>query len=213
MTDDLLDRLAGDLQPRLLRRVGCRLALALIVGGAVSTIGVLLFLGPRRDMATATASPMFWVKLAYPLALAAIGAACVERLARPSGEAGRRVGWLAAPIALMAVAAMIQWMQSPAVARPSLLMGTSAMVCPWLILTTAAPLFVAMIWALRGLAPTRLGAAGAMAGLTAGAAGATAYAVHCGEMGGAFVLTWYSLGMIIPAALGWLLGDRLLRWR
>jgi hypothetical protein len=52
-----------------------------------------------------------------------------------------------------------------------------------------------------------------MAGLTAGALGAAIYALHCGETGGAFVLVWYSLGMVTPALAGLVLGRRLLRWR
>lgn len=213
MTDELLDALSRDIAPRPARRVARRLALALGAGALVSLAGVLVLLGLRRDLPAALGSPMFWTKFFYGLALAAAALGCVERLARPAGQVRRRAGWLALPVAAMALAALVQWILAPAAEHRTLLMGDSASVCPWLIATSAAPIFLALAWALRGLAPTRLRAAGAMMGLAAGAAGAAVYALHCGEAGGAFVLVWYSLGVLAPAAFGWLLGPTLLRWR
>jgi hypothetical protein len=71
---------------------------------------------------------------------------------------------------------------------------------------------LASFLALRTFAPTRPAWAGAVAGLVAGALGAFAYAFHCPEMAPPFLAVWYSLGMLIPAAAGALLGPRLLRW-
>ena len=50
------------------------------------------------------------------------------------------------------------------------------------------------------------------AGLFAGAAGALAYAMHCPELEVPFLGAWYVAGMLIPTALGALLGRRLLHW-
>ncbi len=91
-------------------------------------------------------------------------------------------------------------------------MGHSARVCPWMITATAAPMFVALFWALRGLAPTRPRLAGAGAGLAAGGLGAAIYSLHCPEVGAPFVAIWYTLGILTPCAVGALLGPRLLRW-
>jgi hypothetical protein len=74
------------------------------------------------------------------------------------------------------------------------------------------PAFVALMWAMRGLAPTQLALSGAAAGLLSGAIGATVYSLHCPEMQAPFLAIWYLLGMLIPTALGALLGPRLLRW-
>ena len=52
----------------------------------------------------------------------------------------------------------------------------------------------------------------AAAGLAAGAFAATVYCMHCPEVSAIFVLTWYSLGILLAASLGALLGPRLLRW-
>ena len=64
----------------------------------------------------------------------------------------------------------------------------------------------------RRLAPTNLRAAGAVAGLAAGAFGATLYGLHCPEVSASFVVTWYSLGIAIPTAIGAIFGPQLLRW-
>ena len=162
-------------------------------------------------MAQAMAGRMFWMKLAYALALAVVGILCVERLARPAGRAGR-AAWFAAPVLAIVAMAGMQLSKAPHDAWRHLIMGGSAMVCPWLILLTALPVFAALIWALRGLAPTRPRLAGALAGLTAGAAGAGIYALHCSEVGAPFVAIWYSLGILAPCVVGALAGPRLLRW-
>ena len=76
----------------------------------------------------------------------------------------------------------------------------------------AVPLFCALLWAMRGLAPTRPALAGAAAGWLSGAVAALTYALHCPELGAPFLGIWYPLGMLIPAAAGALIGVRLLRW-
>jgi hypothetical protein len=65
---------------------------------------------------------------------------------------------------------------------------------------------------MKGLAPTRLRLAGAVAGLLAGAVGALVYCLHCPEMGAPFIGFWYLLGTLIPTSVGALLGPQLLRW-
>jgi hypothetical protein len=86
------------------------------------------------------------------------------------------------------------------------------MVCPWYIAATSGPLLIALIWAVRGLAPTRLRLTGALVGLTAGGFGALVYCLHCPEVGAPFLAIWYSIGILIPCAIGALVGPRLLRW-
>ena len=212
MTDDLIDRLSGDLRPVRGGAVTARLLIALGVGIAVALAGVGLGLGFRRDMGEAMGSMMFWMKLTYALAFAVLGVWCVARLARPVGSASRRLPWLAAPAAAILVLAIVQLARAPAAAWRPLIMGHSAMICPWLILAAAVPVFVALIWALRGLAPTRPRLAGGMAGLAAGGAGAAVYALHCPEAGAPFVAIWYSLGLLSPYVIGIIAGPRLLRW-
>lgn len=97
--------------------------------------------------------------------------------------------------------------------RAPLVFGDSWATCVTAIPLLSLPLLAAVLWAMRGLAPTRLALAGATGGLLAGAAGATVYALHCTEMQAPFIAVWYVLGMLIPAVPGALLGRWLLRWQ
>jgi hypothetical protein len=76
----------------------------------------------------------------------------------------------------------------------------------------SVPVFIAVFWAVRGLAPTRLRQAGGAAGLLAGSTATLAYCLHCPEMQVPFWGTWYLLGMLVPTLVGALAGPRLLRW-
>jgi hypothetical protein len=116
------------------------------------------------------------------------------------------------PVIAIWLLAIVVLLQAPARDRVSLVLGRTAFACPWLITFQAAPLYIALIWALRGVAPTRLRLAGAAAGFAAGAAGALVYTLHCPELAPPFFAVWYVLGMLIPAGLGACLGPRLLRW-
>ncbi len=182
-------------------------------GLLISIVLVLGVLGPRPDMASAIRTAMFWMKLVYPLSLALIAGLASERLARPAGSAHARIVWLAAPLALVFVVAAIEFLFAPPPARHAMLMGGSASICPFLVLVSALPPLIGLVWAMRGLAPTRLREAGAVIGLAAGGAGAFAYAWHCTEAGAPFLAAWYTLGIAAAALAGWLAGPLLLRWR
>jgi hypothetical protein len=212
MTEELIDRLSRDARPVGRGVVARRLAAALALGLLVSLFCVALFLGLRPDLYRALASRMFWMKLAYAAGYGIVGVFCVERLARPAVAAGGRLRWLAAPVLGIALLAALQMARTPGGEVRRLVMGHSAAVCPWFIAAASAPVLMALIWAVRGLAPTRLRLAGALVGLTGGGLGALVYSLHCPEVGAPFVAIWYSLGILIPCLVGALLGPRLLRW-
>jgi hypothetical protein len=76
----------------------------------------------------------------------------------------------------------------------------------------AAPTALLLTRLLRDLAPTRLTATGAALGAVSGGIGAMAYAMYCPTDSAAFVVTWYAVGIALSAAIGAVLGTRLLRW-
>lgn len=212
MSEQLIDRLCADLRPAR-HVVARRLAGGAGAGLAVSALLLLLLLGPRPDLALAAATPMFWVKAGYAFALAAVGFWAAERAARPAGKAEPRLRWLLAPLGIVALLAVLQLMAAPPPMQRTLVLGGSAAVCPWLIMLLSVAPFAGLTWAMRGLAPTRLRLAGAVAGLAAGGTGAFVYAVHCTELGAPFLTLWYTLGIAAVALVGALVGPRLLRWR
>ncbi len=210
--DALIDRLVADLKPVRRGSVAVRFALGLGLGIAVAAILMLFWLGVRPDFATAVAAFSYWMKFAFTLAVGVLGFLAVDRLARPGGRAPKPAIALLLVFAVMALLAVIETIGAAPADRGRLLLGASANACPWLIIALSAPLFVGALWAMRGLAPTRLTLAGAAAGLMAGGFGAWVYAFHCDENAAAFVAVWYSLGIGVVTLFGALTGRFLLRW-
>ena len=182
---------------------------AALIGSFVLMAAIL---GVQPDLAAEARQPMFWAKAAFALGLAAAAFAATHRLARPGVRLGAVPAALVAPLAAMWILAAVVLVRAAPGERAGLFFGQTWLSCPFNITLLAAPVFVAALWALRGFAPTRLGLAGAAAGLAAGAAGAAVYTLHCPELAAPFLGVWYVLGMLIPAALGALIGPRVLRW-
>lgn len=210
---ELAGKLSGELAPVPPSFVVRRLLSGLGAGALVSVAGVLAILRLRPDLTDAMATPMFWVKLVYPLSLALIACLAAERLARPAGRAARRLIWLAAPVAAVALLALVQLVTTAHEARHAIVMGGSARICSFLVLASSIPPLLGLVWAMRGLAPTRLGETGAVIGVAAGGIGAFAYAWHCTEWGAPFLALWYTAGILAGSLLGAFLGPLLLRWK
>ena len=119
--------------------------------------------------------------------------------------------WIAA-LGLVWLAGLAVFWLAPSAQRAELLFGHTWRTCPLNIAFLSVPGFAAALWAVRGLAPTRLRLAGAAAGALASATGTVAYSLHCPEMGVPFWAVWYVIGMALPAVAGALLGPRYLRW-
>jgi hypothetical protein len=210
-TDELIAFLADGLAPAPRRWVGRHLALALGVGLAASAVVMLLTVGPRPDLAQAMAGGMFWLKLSYVLALGSLGLWMVERQARAGADISRPAAWLFWPVAILGAVSAVA-LTAPDADLAFLILGSSAAVCPFLILMLAAPLLLCLLAVLRRLAPTQLTLAGASAGLAAGGWAASVYTFHCPESAAPFILVWYSLGIALSALLGAGLGRISLRW-
>lgn len=208
----LVQSLAQDVRPVPRGAVGRRIALGMLAGGVISTILVAFILGINPDLAGAASRYSFWVKWVYSLSLGLMAIAAVRQLARPDSRMPRWLWLLAVPVVLLAGVGLFEMSQVPPSKWLGMWLGKSWFICPWLVLTLAMPIFIGLLWSFRRLAPTRLRAAGAVAGLAAGAIAAMVYCLHCPEMAAIFVLTWYTLGIVLAACVGALLGPRFLRW-
>lgn len=210
-TDDLITMLAsGDTRPppMPLRRILVWLALSMLASFAL----MALFLGVRSNLPQVLALPAFWMKFIFTLALACIGWRLTARLSLPGSRAGFIAALLALPLLVLWGIAAVSLMTAAPGERGELFWGSTWRVCPFLIAALSLPVLFAALRAMRELAPTRLRIAGAAAGLSAGAAAAAVYCLHCPELAAPFVGFWYVLGMLIPTAAGALLGPRVLRW-
>ena len=204
--------LSAGAEPVNAKRVVWRYLLAVSGGslGALALTAGALKLNPALPQEIS--APMFWAREAFCASLAMVGLVGTARLARPGRPLGSVPVGIALPvIAMWTLAALSLHVAAPP-ARANLIFGHTARVCPFLIALIAAPVFVALVWALRGLAPTRLRLTGAVAGFAAGSLGALAYSLHCPELAAPFIGIWYLLGITISATLGAWAGPRLLGW-
>ncbi|ACD19491.1 DUF1109 domain-containing protein [Paraburkholderia phytofirmans] len=211
-TDDLVGLLSTGITPvrrgTAARRFGISLPIAML--GATALMAAVF--GVRPDLAVVVKTPIFWEKLALPLCLAIGALIATVRLARPGTKVKAAWPIMATPVLVVWIAAITIVVTAAPEERLPAILGHSWRSCPFNILLLAIPGFIAVFWAGKGLAPTRLRLAGAASGLLASSIATVAYCFHCPEMSPAFWSVWYMAGMLLPAALGAVLGPTLLRW-
>lgn len=211
-TDDFLDMLATGVEPVDHWTLARRFSLAVLIGLLAATLLVIGLLGIRPDLAQVAATPLFWAKVALPSALIVGALSMVTRLSRPGVTAGPGKWLVGATLAAVWLGTAVVLVVAAPGSRAAVILGATWKVCPLLITLLSAPGFVAIFWALRGMAPTRPVWAGAAGGLLSGALATLAYCLHCPEMEVPFWGVWYVTGMLLPTVLGALMGPRWLRW-
>jgi hypothetical protein len=211
-TEELISTLSVDV-PRVPRHaLARRIAFGVVAGSIVAIVFLTLRLGIRPDLDVAMSGFPFWMKWVYSISLGAAAIYTVSRLARPTPASMRALWFVTAPVLVLAGIGIGELARTPPADWLAMWLGESWSVCPFYVLALAAPIFAGLLWSFRKLAPTRLRAAGAAAGLAAGAWAATIYCLHCPEASAIFVLTWYTLGILLASGIGALLGPRVLRW-
>lgn len=209
--DDLIDHLVARhhaVAPnQLMRSIG----VAAVIG-AVLILPLVAFLGVRADLAQASGGMIFWTKIAYGGVLAMTALAAVAILARPETNPPAWLKLVAIPVVLLMILAGLETSSAAPDSLRQIWLGKTALVCPALILALSLPSTVALMFAVRRGAPTRLRATGAVIGLASGGLATTLYALHCPESGYGFVLAWYSLGILLAVTFGGIIGPRALRW-
>jgi hypothetical protein len=211
-TRDLVARLASDASPVERNAVARLLNRALMHGLASSTVLLVALYGVRSDMPELILTRMFWVRLAFPLAVIAAAMKLAERLGRPGARL--RLAWFAValPIAAMVFAASGILLATPPGYRLQLMLGTTWRTTTASVVLLALPSLAAMLRAMKQLMPTRLALAGAGAGVLAGAQGLLVYSLYCSEMAAPFWGVWYVLAIVITTAVGAAVAPRCLRW-
>ena len=210
-TDQLIKTLAADSTHRS-RPVSVVLALALLAAAPVSILMFVAELGVRPDVMTAMHNPFFDLKFAVTLALASAAITISLHLARPEASLRGFVWLLAIPAGLLVAGISGEMMMPQRLPMMTRLVGHNSRVCMTAVPLMSLPLLAASLFGLRHGAPTRPAVAGAMAGLLSAGLAATLYASHCTDDSPLFVATWYSIGAAFIAALGALIGSRVLRY-
>jgi len=211
-TEDLIGLLAAGetrVAPHLVRQ---RFAVALGWSMPLAALVMVIVYGLRGDLVQALSGTVFWMKLAFAGALALFAGLATDRLGRPGMRVAGVWAGLAAPVVLLWLAAAAALLGADPAERAELVFGSSWRSCPFNIALISLPLLAAMLWFVKGMAPTEPALAGASAGLLSGAVATLIYALHCPESSVTFVGIWYVLGIAIPTLVGAALGPRLLRW-
>lgn len=209
-TDDLIAALARESGSEYRRNWARDLSLTLLAGLAVAALLVLIGLHVRADIGVAL-TPVL-LKAAFSAAAAAALLPLVARLMRPGRPLGWRVAAAALLLCLCGLAALVALAGEAPGQRMQAWTGGGFPWCLVMIPLLAAPCAALLVWLMRAFAPTRLTLTGASVGALSGAVGAMAYSMHCPVDSIAFVGTWYALAIAICAAIGALLGAKLLRW-
>ena len=209
-TEHLINILSTNLEPVKRGQIAKTLALALLVGGAAAFCVMLGTVGLRSGLRFYLSS--LALKLLFTLSLIALGTVLLAKLARPGQSGGRFSTLTFLPFVVIALAGSVALGFESPMAWGRMMLGMNWVTCLFCIPLFAAVPFAALIWFLRKGAPTDLKRTGAIAGLVAGAMGATAYAFHCSDDSIPFIAVWYGAMVALCAFVGALLGPRLLRW-
>jgi len=211
-TDDLIDVLSRNVEPTREGRLGYALFIGLVVGAIGAICLMLALFGVPTEVLRREDVAFKGVAFAFTLALAAAGASFLIKSARPGKPKGMPLVPIVLLFAALLAASCFTLAFADRAAWSSMVFGPHWATCLFCIPLLAAAPFASLIWALREGAPTHLGRTGAIAGLDAGALGAAVFAfLHPGESI-PFIMFWYGGPILICAAIGAVLGPRLLRW-
>ena len=210
-TDDLILALGADARRRGPSLTG-RVMLALAIGACVSLAVFMFMVGPRPDIVPAMHTMRFDLKFLDTLALLTPALLLCLRMSRPEVTAGTMLMWLLAPVALLALAVVVELLTVPSDLWMRKIIGRNWYHCLTLVPVFSLPPLAALILALREGAPRYPGLTGALAGLAAAGVSATIYATNCNDDSPLFVATWYPLATAAVAGLGTLAGRLWLRW-
>jgi len=207
-TDDLIHSLASTAGTRQ-RGAPLQAAIAVTVAASLACALLLVFsvFGIRQDFADMAARMPFAFKVAYSDALVA-GASVVALYAATPGASATALYALSPAVLLLACGVIFDPTGFPIMGRTD----TAVAICVGRILFLSLPAMMLTFVFMRKSAPTQPLFAGAVVGMLSGSVGALAYALACRNDGTAFVAIWYAAACAIMAAVGAIVGHRVLRW-
>jgi hypothetical protein len=211
-TDRLIDMLTTNLEPVKGGQLWKTLGWAIVIGLVVAFGVMLACFGIRSDLVAGNHSVALALKIVFALSLVGTGAAFLIKSMVPGQQEGHLFALIFLPFFAASAAAIAIVVRQPALASGGMVEGAAAALCLYCIPFLAIIPFALLIWAMRKGAPTNLRRGGAVAGLVAGAIGATVYSFSCPSDSWLFVFLGYTAAMAFCSFIGAQLGPRLLRW-
>lgn len=209
-TNDLITLLAQDAPVRV--SFNQALVHAAIAATLIAGVAFFGFIGLRSDIDTAVKSGRFLFKFVITIALAASAGAILLRIGKPAVSVRAWTLGLVLPVVLIAGAAIFELTAMPSSRWEARMVGHNARLCLTIIPSLSAAPLACFLYAMRQGAPQRPALAGAVAGLVAAGIAATFYAANCDDDSPLFVMFWYPIAIAAVAAVGALVGRKVLRW-
>lgn len=201
MTKNTIESLVQDLKPvRVLK--GSWLIGLYFVGAILSAIAIMAVLGPRSDMFEPDMMVMFSWKTGTFLLFAYIFARALVVNAIP-GRSHDTIGriLLFIAICILVTPALYELWHVPSDQLFEILTHWSCLLCLVASGLASLPGFaLALIW-IRKAKPLHPEKCLLLAGTAAGAIGVFGYGFHCMLDNPVFVMLWYTLAMLVPAAI------------
>ncbi|TMV59649.1 DUF1109 domain-containing protein [Thioclava sp. BHET1] len=179
------------------------MALSFLLCGSLAR----LLLPAPRGLWQTLIFPAFDFKIVAMAILAIGGFAAVRQCSRPGLPPSHWL-WFLPGLAFLGLASLVDPSGFPVFGRDS----SAVPSCAFAIIALSLLPLAAMLWLMSRGVVTRPVLAGTAAGLLAGAIGGAAYALVCRNDGAVFVALWYGAAILASAAIGALIGGRLLRW-
>jgi hypothetical protein len=211
-TDDLIAMLSTNVERVDTRQVSRKIGMAVATGAVAAFGAMFVLLGIRGDLTATSGLTYLPLKLVFTLITVVLTSIALAKLARPGGEQKTPVALAVLPFVVIILLATISLASAPSAHWQRMVAGDQWLECLLSIPIIAVVPFAVIIRAVRAMAPTDLGRAGALAGLVAGSVSATAYAFHCMDDSLPFVALWYGGTIALCTLAGAMLGPRLLRW-
>lgn len=188
------------------------IALRLTLGTALPALAVLAVLltmfSPSPHLAHGI-KPAFAFTLFSALVLMVAAFIAAVALSRTNLSVRLAYVWLPAAL-ILAIGIAAELALVPRQVWFVRMVGTSPFACFASVFLLSLPVLIGALWALRAGAPASPNAAGACAGLMAGAVSAALFLLHCPESSLLYTLAWHVPAVVLVAALGALAGEQLL---
>lgn len=173
-----------------------RLAEVATAGALTGVLMILAWLSLRPDLPVAAVHAFFWIKAAYPAAVAGCALVAATRLAHGRRGAALAVAGAGAVVCAMLIAAVVQASGMTGAALATLLWPNGA-VCVGDILVIAAPMLALALVGLRDIDLERPAVTGFVCGLFCGGVAGAIDGLHCWQGTYAFVGPWVTLAMLV----------------
>jgi hypothetical protein len=206
-TDDLIHSLASTAGTRPSASLQTAFTVTAAASLACALLLVFSIMGIRQDFADMAVRLPFVFKVVYSIALV-MGASVVVLYAATPGASATASYAMLPTVIFLACGVIFDPTGFP-------IMGTTnaaVAICVGRILFLSLPGMILTFLFMRKAAPTQPLLAGAVIGMLSASVGALAYTLACRNDGTAFVAIWYAVACAFMAAIGAIVGRRVLRW-